>query len=310
MKTRSVILGLSVNPEVVVTGDSSNGGEKHPLQSLRVDFSGSAANVGIALKQLGCYPMVFGLTGKNGDETMFLEWALKKARGVVFTAVEALDHTSIAVLSVDQAKPTASRVVGRKGNVLSEKVDEAVSQIRENVASIASWRVAVGVRESEILLAEALLFEATPGTRVLSPHRSFCEGQSRTALFQVLKSVDLFILNELEFSGLGMASPCDLHQYGPSLVVVTKDERGGCFSLRREGGTFDAVKYTESGYPTGAGDWFLGALVSELVSRELVLTDIKRPALEECLAFAAKVAGKKVTMPGGGKGPTRLELVT
>ncbi len=307
METKNAVVGFSVNPEVVGVCDSRGKGEKLPLLALSVDLAGAAANVAIALNAFGCFPLILGLTGKNGDETLLLDWAVRKAK-IPFKPIEVLDHTSIALLPIDKAAPS-SRVLGRKGVVVSEKVSIAVHQIRESVAGVNSWRIAVGVRPSEVELAQGLFFESVPGKRILSPHFSFCEKESRDALFHSLSSVDLFILNQLEYEKLGVGKPKELHRFGPSVVIVTQDERGGYCSFRGESSQFDSVKYSTNGvYPTGAGDWFLGGLLSAFISREVTLETIKRETFLECLHFAAKVAGKKVTIPGGGKGPTSEEL--
>ncbi len=308
MKTDALI-GFSANPEVVGVFDSASDREKLPLLEFRVDLSGTAANVATALQKLGNISHLLGLTGSDGaDEDILLQLALKKAR-FSFDAVRVLDQTSIALLPVDRA--SRARVVGRTGKVVAEKLDAAISLVTEfAVAAPEAWRVATGVRHSEAALVDALFTHSRPGMRVVGPHHTSCSEKPQGFFEQVLKNADLLILNEQEWEWLAGTAPLSgFHTLGPDLVIVTKAGRGGIFSLRGETGQFAAARCPDKAYSAvGAGDWFLGGLIHSFLQSGLNVKNLDVHALHACLSFAARVAAKKITMPGGGNGPMLAEL--
>ncbi|MCR4327910.1 MAG: carbohydrate kinase family protein [Patescibacteria group bacterium] len=310
VKDYGVVVGFSVNPEVVAVYDSSGGGEKLPLKEIRVDLSGSAADVAIAVNKLGQRSLLFGFKGpENGDAGALLKSAVHKA-GVDFVPLEVLNSTSIAVLPVDEAHPL--HVVGRKGDVCPEKIKSGLARMKNTLSkSIGAWRVATGLRCSEKEFAQSLFSEeGCIGNRVFSPNRAFCDLKEREGLFELIKKVDLLIMNRYEYAGCAVSTPAEIHRMGPAVLIVTEDAQGGFYSMNGSIRRFEAIHYPcERAYPTGAGDWFLGGLLSELIAKNIrEVSELTEGALQECLLFAAKVAGKKVTIPGSSRGPSRSEI--
>lgn len=293
------IVGTAVNAEVVYYYDGSSPDEKIPLQDFSIQLSGSSGDVAIALSQLGAFSHLLGLIAdKEDDQSALLRLALKKHR-VGSTLLPCLDKTSIAVLPCDDSSEK-SRVIGRRGDVIPERIPTIVNLITDEAACF-EWRVATGVREREI--AEALL-GTNKGKRVLNPNFMLCQNQGLEAL---LPFVDILVLNKNEMAVSRMTfKKC--HEAGTSLVIVTEDEDGGQYSLRGKVGRFAPVKITGNAfYPAGAGDWFLGGFLSFC---ELEHTDATSTAIdiERALAFGAKVAAKKISMKGAGNGPMLSEV--
>jgi hypothetical protein len=219
-----------------------------------------------------------------------------------------LDKTSIALLPVDKA--SKSRVVGRTGTTLVERIDEAFSLVsRFATQQKESWRVATGVRSSEVRLASALFEGAHLGRRVLGPHHTACSGKL-PGFEGLLKNTDLLILNEQEYRWAMGALPLnDVHVLGPKLIVITQAERGGTFSLRGETGQFVAARCPDKVVSSvGAGDWFLGGLVHSFIRGKVDVDTVNIRTLSDCFFFAARVAAKKITMPGAANGPSLAEL--
>ncbi len=299
------LIGFSANPEVVGVYDSACDREKLPLLEFRVDLSGAAADVATALQKLGRMPHLMGLTGTDhSDEDALFQIALEKAR-LSFTPVRVLDRTSIAFLPVD--KTSRPRVAGRTGTVTSHAATPIVTGIANGHKG--AWRVATGVRVSDVEFASSLYTDAEPGKRVLSPHHTACASKLH-GFDELLRSADLFVLNEQEWKWIGGGAVLsDFHCFGPKLIIVTQGESGGMYSLRGRPGEFHAAQCPDKAISSvGAGDWFLGALVHSFLEHERHVGNIDVSMLESYLAFAAKVAAKKVTMPGAANGPTLEEV--
>jgi len=116
------------------------------------------------------------------------------------------------------------------------------------------------------------------------------------------------VLNQHEFRQTSMELS-ELHACGPKIVVVTHDKEGGKFSFNY--GVcckFNPISFPGGVFETGAGDWFLGGLISELIKLKESVFSVKPDQLKTVIDFAARVAGKKVTIPGGGNGPSRHQL--
>jgi len=306
-------VGFSVNPEMLGIFSSKNGSEKIPLSLCDVSFSGSSGDVAIALHKLGEQPLLLGLVGP--DDCMgsqLLKIARKRSPQIPFTPIRALDETSISFLPIDESLPFLKNP-GKRGEVLSEaEIAPRVYKVKRVMREQrCSWAVATGVRIMEIPFAEALLGAPDIAVKVFGPHRTFCE---RCALepkpfHRMLGMADIFVLNQDEFTACGWSKLDDVHQFGPKLVVVTQADQGGVYSLRGSVGRFEAFKQACARvYPIGAGDWFLGALVKALVVHGEEPATIKESILRECLRYAAKAAGIKVTIPGSSRGPNLREV--
>jgi len=296
------VVGFSVNPEVVAEFDTNMGDEKLPLLDFRVDLSGSSADVAIALRNMGRSPLLIGVVGaKEGDEDLLLRAALKRS-AVPFHGLNLLDRTSMALLPVDRSGK--SRVVGRRGNVLPELMSEAESSAASCVADPETFRIATGVRSCEARLVHAMFRGSAPGYRVLNPNIALCK--EKEVFLRLLRETDMLVVNEHEHQEMGMPHPSELHDFGVATVLVTRAIRGGYCSHQGVGVHYDAVVYPDAKtYLPGAGDWFLGGLLSTF---DGALNDASPAFMKEALCFAATVAGKKVTMSGAGNGPTKTTL--
>lgn len=278
------------------------GDEKLPLLGFRVDLSGSSADVAIALRNMGRSPLLLGLVGREtGDEDLLLRAVLER-NAIPFEGLRLLDRTSIAVLPVDRSGK--SRVVGRRGNILPELMEDAESSVGVRVGSSETFRIATGVRSCEARLVHALFKGAAPGFRVLNPNIALCK--EKETLLSLLRETDVLIVNENEYQEMGMPHPSELHAFGPGTVIVTWATRGGICSHRGTQIQYVAVNCPgEKTYLPGAGDWFLGGFLSAFDGSVSEATPV---FMKDALTFAAIVAGKKVTMSGAGNGPTKSSL--
>ncbi len=117
----------------------------------------------------------------------------------------------------------------------------------------------------------------------------------RNALLELIKKVNLFVINDTEAEELTeenniILAGNKLRKMGPETVIIKKGEHGAI--LFHEDGMFALPAYpvTELRDPTGAGDSFAGALIGRLASRNR--TDFN--AIKEAMIYATCTASLTV----------------
>lgn len=312
------VVGFSVNPEIVFEYDSSMGDEKLPLLNWQIKLSGTSGDVAIALKKLECRSSLIGAIGINDAGRVLLECAIDKA-GINFQALKVLNETSIAFLPVDRLGTV--RVIGKRGGLLDEKgITNSILKLRSLMTHSeignTTFRVATGIRPSEYHLVNEFFSEDAQGRRVLNPNREFLKSENRELFQALLEKTDFLIFGEAEYGECNGYQLSDFHTDTTKLIVLTMAENGGRYSLIEKPksqahiGTFDPIVYpAEKIFSPGAGDWFLAGLLSQFIKRNVSINELNESMLQEDLKFAARVAGKKVTMPGAGNGPSYTELL-
>ena len=314
------VVGVSVNSEFELIVKDTLGPKKELDMSLCPCPSGSSGNTDGAIRILGGNSHLLGLVEVNyGQEEEALESLLLKRvvkqSGASFTPIPVLSNTNIAAIPIVEGKN--GEVWGKKGQVVPSTVPQALQILAGPEIGIGpqTFVTITGLRIAEMLFAEALLSQAQPGFRVLNAKEYFCASR---VFKKILSLVDLLVLNRREFQATGVGIR-GLHDLGPKVIVVTDAEYGGMFSIMTNNFPigynhpisvgYSPVYFPGGKYETGAGDWFLGALISELIRLEKSVNAIGWKEFLEVVNFSARVAGKKVTIPGGGNGPSRLELL-
>lgn len=306
MKLYDAAVGFSVNPEVGLIIEDVPG----PKKPVKDPFclSGSSGNVATAIKKLGGNPHLLGLVSVHGkghaDRT--LDEAVTQSE-IRFTPIRALNQTNICYIPIRGG--VNGEAWGKHSQMVHSAVPEALQELAKSEIGIGpeTFTAITSLRPTQGVFASTLLERTQPGFRVLNaknPNTPY----ARREFKKFLLLVDLLVINEMEWRGIGMNLP-ELHSSGPRLIVVTQDKEGGLFSIGSEVmGRFRPVHFPGGQFETGAGDWFLGAVISELIRLKESALTVKPEQFQKVVDFAAKVAGKKITMPGGGNGPTRSQL--
>lgn len=301
----TAVIGASVNAEQSFEFNSeAQNGAKKEITDLTVGFSGSSGNVGTAIKSLGGTPLVVGLVGVELTlEDILLHEAVNQS-GIDFRGVPVLHRTNFGINPIDHGGVNPF-VFGRRGKILEHMVEGAIQELRSIEVPSSAFVVVTGLRPVERFYALEMMRKATEGRRIVNFKDTFGGPES---LREILEVSDMVIINrqELQENRLMLEN---VHFFGPEVVIVTEDKDGGEYSIRGKVGRFEAVEY-EGAFKsaTGAGDWFTGAVVQWMTSNNHTALSLEPETLEECLHFSAKAAGKKITMPGGFRGPVLSEL--
>ena len=310
-----IAVGFSLNPELVVEydGNQTPPNAKLKILSTNVQVSGSSANVAIALHKLGRWPHLFGLVGAYGGrvEDVLLKHVLQSLR-FGWTPIRALDRTGFALLRVNRANPS-EKVMGRRGEVLKDRLEEGCDLIRRSEVRDSVIRVATGVRVSEVPLVLELFERGqtilTPNVELLNHPEEFHRLLARTS---VLVWNENEAIQYFKSQGRKKTNRSHLHSKGARIVITTLGNRGG--KIWVEGWAeclFPAQKPTERILSTqGAGDWFLAGFITAILeSGEKISSLVKPPEnLTDWCVFGAKVAAKKLSFLGSGQGPSRGDI--
>lgn len=312
-----VEIGFSVNPEMKMVYDRTCNEEKAQLLDFTCDLGGTSANTAKALSNMGIPSRLYALTGYNNDlNTVNLRYALDHSPDNISTVeFNILEKSHLGFTPVDGVKKT-SQVFGFKGQLQTNKIQNCVQAIKKNSKKNV-WKVATGVRPQEVELVKALFGESY-GFRYLNPRINLIK--EKKIFFDLLKQTDILVMNQAEFDACSnyeeVNSMDDLHEkFGISLIIVTKSEEGGKFSLKNNSkiqGKYDACfDYIKDGveiYQTGTGDWFGGSFLSIIDKTEKSIYDVNEDDILKAINFARRVAGKKVTMAGPNNGPKECDL--
>lgn len=300
MKENIALVGFSINAEVYVSFDANTTLEKAPFESIDAGLGGTSANVALAIQTFGGRSKLLAPMGEVDDfKTHTLEFVLRNCK-IPYQRFPILTSSHIAFLPYNSGQ--LKTVFGWKGEILEQKLQQTYADIDKETGL---WRIATGVRLEEIQLVKHL-FNKHIGFRSLNPRMELI--QNTKIFHQVLENTDLLILNYAEYRLCQVTSPDKLHEFGPSLVIVTDAENGGMFSSRETGAEgFVACKdYISEGekiFTTGAGDWFHGSFLSKCMENEKPFHALTREEIITFISFAARVAGKKITMKGASNGP-------
>ncbi len=307
MKKITHVVGLAVNPEFAFTYDKNDGQSKHPLTDFSVSLSGTSGDVAIGLHQLGERPLLIGAVGNNGSiEDRLIPHLVQE---FPFVQIPVLEHSSIAVFPNDGTGNP--EIAGRRGMIIPKLIGKAKNLIKNQLNGLdaETWRIATGLLPREVELGIELLGNSI-GYRSLNPNRYLCQSD---LIKTVMEHTDLFIVNWSEYIDtmrtLEIEEISKMHNFGPSLIVVTDEMRGGIYSFKGETGSFDAKVFPGPVFPPGSGDWFHVGLIKKVTELVKPIQELVVKEVEEALDFAALVAGKKVHIAGASKGPWLKDLV-
>lgn len=277
---------------------------------------GAPANVAVAAARLGASTAFIGKVGRDGFGG-YLTGVLKE-NGVDTSGVRTdAAPTTMAVVTVAASGERSFRFVrGADSALTPEEVDTRLVE-GTKVLHFGSVSLTAAPARSATLFAarhareHGVLVSYDPNYReALWGSREEAVEWMRTPL----PLVDVLKLSDEELPLLtGTDDPAEgsrrLADQGVSLVLLTLGAGGAFYRWQGRSGQVPGVATTVAD-TNGAGDTFLGAVLSRLVRRgEKPLEGLTAPELEEILAFANRAASKTCSRSGAIPAmPTLAEL--
>ena len=280
---------------------------------------GAPANVAVAAARLGA---AAGFIGKVGADTYGddLQAVLERS-GVEVSGLYRTDKalTTQAVVSVAPSGERSFafyRSPGADTLLTEQEVARALAPL-PRVVHFGSVSLTAEPARSATLAAGRLARQGGALVSYDPNYRANLWPDEKTAvewMQKPLPMVDLLKISDEELPLLtGLEDPeagtAALRKYGIRLIVVTLGAKGVFYRLGDATGTIPGVKVKVAD-TNGAGDTFLGALLSRLVLRGAEpLEGLTGPELEEMLSFANRAAALTCTRSGAIPAMPTLEEV-
>ncbi|MBR4701578.1 MAG: carbohydrate kinase [Oscillospiraceae bacterium] len=280
---------------------------------------GAPANVAVAAARLGAGAGFIGKVGADtyGDDLQ----AVLERSGVEVSGLYRTDKalTTQAVVSVAPSGERSFafyRSPGADTLLTEQEVARALAPL-PRVVHFGSVSLTAEPARSATLAAGRLAKQGGALVSYDPNYRANLWPDEKTAvewMQKPLPMVDLLKLSDEELPLLtGLEDPeagtAALRDYGIRLIVVTLGAKGVFYRLGDATGTIPGVKVKVAD-TNGAGDTFLGALLSRLVLRGAEpLEGLTGPELEEMLSFANRAAALTCTRSGAIPAMPTLEEV-
>lgn len=225
-------------------------GETISAQSMSRGLGGKGANMSVAAARAAAHVIHIGAVGKDGT------WAIERLTeyGVDTRFITRGSTTGHAIIMVDQNGENAIVIhSGANIELTEDAIGAALSQ-----ASTSDYFM---VQNETNMQVEAAITAKNLGLKVVYAAAPFVID----AVKQILPTVDILILNQIEAEQLQKATGKKPQDFGVSQVIITLGSRG-CQWFNSETGAsklFDAEP-VEAVDTTGAGDTFTGYLIAGL----------------------------------------------
>ena len=225
-------------------------GETISAQSMSRGLGGKGANMSVAAARAAAHVIHIGAVGKDGT------WAIERLTeyGVDTRFITRGSTTGHAIIMVDQNGENAIVIhSGANIELTEDAIGAALSQ-----ASTSDYFMAQNETNMQV---EAAITAKNLGLKVVYAAAPFVID----AVKQILPTVDILILNQIEAEQLQKATGKKPQDFGVPQVIITLGSRG-CQWFNSETGAsklFDAEP-VEAVDTTGAGDTFTGYLIAGL----------------------------------------------
>ena len=285
--------------------------QKVPL--FAANPGGAPANVAVAAARLGANTAFIGKVGQDGFGS-YLTQVLEENQVDVSGLRTDEAATTMAVVAVSHTGERSFRFV--RGADCNLKVDTGLIA-GSKVLHFGSVSLTAGpAREATLFAAQSAREQGVLVSYDPNYRDALWNSQSEAVewMKKPLSLVDVLKLSDEELPLItGTSDPEEgtrlLEAEGIRLILVTLGDKGAFYRWQGRTGLVPGVATTVAD-TNGAGDTFLGAVLSRLVARgEKPLEGLTAPELEAILAFANRAASKTCSRSGAIPAmPTLAEL--
>lgn len=258
---------------------------------------GAPANVAVAAARLGCKTAFIGKVGRDSFGA-YLRRVLAENQVDGSGMQEGDTPTTMAIVSVDESGERSFRFVrGADCEMVPEDVDETLAQ-NSKILHFGSVSLTQGIARSATIFTARAAHRAGMLVSYDPNYRPALWRTKRDALEWMslpLPLVDIIKLSEEELPLLTGSEDLEegsraLEEQGIRLIMITLGAKGAFCRWQGESFTVPSVP-AKVADTNGAGDTFMGAVLSRLCRREeKPLENLERGELEEILAFANRAA--------------------
>lgn len=283
---------------------------------------GAVANAAVALARLGGAARFVGKLGEDGFGRLLLDTLRENGVDTRFVPTTARGNTALALVTLQANGQRAFSFYRQHTADTLLEASDLDERAWEDLALVHAGSVSLTVDPARSATLSALERAHTRGLLVsfdvnARPALWPSEAELRAILGKVSAHVDLLKCSaeEVHYLDPSLATPLDpadtprlraggqrLLEQGASLVIITRGELGALLMTRQYTVTVLASN-RQVRDTTGAGDAFMGALLSRLLKHDWTTTArlamLNEHELREIGEFANKAAGISCTRYGG-----------
>jgi len=276
---------------------------------------GAPANLAVAASRLGAKAAYAGRVGKDSYGDFLRRTLEENGVNTEGLSVDPVQHTTLAIVSVDAAGERSFsfyRDPSADVNLRFEDIPEKLLSDTK-VLHFGSVSLTAEPARSATLMAARYAKQAGALISYDPNYRASLWSDEATAvenMLQPLEMVDILKVSDEELPLLTGTQSLEegsrqLADMGIALVLVTLGAEGAFYRFKGQTGHIPGVKVTV-GDTNGAGDTFLGAVLSKLVDYE-GLEAVSLGELEEIIRFANTAAAITASRHGAIPAMPRLE---
>ena len=278
--------------DLTQTGRNSQG-----VPTFAANPGGAPANVAVAAARLGAQTAFLGKVGTDGFGRYLREVLVENGVDTSCLLTDSAPTTMAVVTLSPEGERSFQFLRGADSNLSPDEVDVRLIE-GAKVLHFGSVSLTAGLSRSATIFAarhahqKGVLVSYDPNYRA-----SLWRGEEEAVQWMriPLPLVDLLKISDEELPLLtGTDDPEEgsrrMEQDGVKLVLITLGSKGAFYRWQGKTGLVPGVTTTVAD-TNGAGDTFLGAVLSRLVAREgKPLEGLTAPELEDILAFANRAA--------------------
>lgn len=289
----------------------------HGIAQFSANPGGAPANLAVAAARLGAKTAFLGKVGRDSFGDKLRQVLAENGVDVSGLAVDPIQHTTLAVVSVDQHGERSFsfyRNPSADVNLTAEEIP--VSLLRQtrylhfgSVSLTTEPAKSATLHAAQLAKSLGAMISYDPNYRVnLWPD----EATAVSRMLEPLPLVDVLKVSDEELPLLTGTTDLEagtrrLMEYGVRLVLVTLGPRGAYYRWKSQTGTVPGVP-CQVADTNGAGDTFFGAALSQLAQLEQ-LEALTVEELTRIIAMANKAASLTTSRPGAIPAMPTLEEV-
>jgi len=288
--------------------DLTQTGVRLGIPQYAANPGGAPANVAVAAARLGAKSAFVGKVGPDTFGSFLRQTLIENNVDASLLYTDISSPTTLAVVSVD-ARGERSFSFYRDNSAdtrLTETEALAALSFHPKVLHFGSVGLTDDPARSATLSAVRRAKELGLSVSYDPNYRSALWPDRETAVTRMLEPLPMADILKISDEELPLLAGTDdlldgsarLAKYGITLVLVTLGERGVFYRMGKQTGTLPGIP-TKVADTNGAGDTFLGAVLSRLTRRTgSLLGDLSPEELEAILSFANRAAAITCSRPG------------